>query len=216
MHSSSSKPPKGGKVVVCGMKGVGKTSLIEQLIYGNVTTDSDIYPTIEDTYTVMIDTSRGGPGDVLRVYDTAGLQGKEQLPRHYFIIADGYVLVYNPSDPASLDILNDIKTDIDKNKEKKEVPVIVLANVHTSSSEAPKTDDTPQQEVPDPNEAVISRANSWCAREKIKHYTCNAMVRKTLYEPFVDLTIRLYPPQTKGAFPQVMQKVMQKKDRSDA
>lgn len=25
------------KVIVCGMKGVGKTALLEQLIYGNVT-----------------------------------------------------------------------------------------------------------------------------------------------------------------------------------
>lgn len=25
------------KVVVCGMKGVGKTAMLEQLIYGNVT-----------------------------------------------------------------------------------------------------------------------------------------------------------------------------------
>lgn len=28
---------KTSKVVVCGMKGVGKTSMLEQAIYGNVT-----------------------------------------------------------------------------------------------------------------------------------------------------------------------------------
>lgn len=28
---------KTSKVVVCGMKGVGKTSILEQAIYGNVT-----------------------------------------------------------------------------------------------------------------------------------------------------------------------------------
>lgn len=31
---------KTAKVVVCGMKGVGKTTLLEQLIYGNVNTKS--------------------------------------------------------------------------------------------------------------------------------------------------------------------------------
>lgn len=29
---------KTAKVVVCGMKGVGKTAILEQVIYGNVTT----------------------------------------------------------------------------------------------------------------------------------------------------------------------------------
>lgn len=36
----TSKPSKVGKVVICGMKGVGKTAILEQLIYGNITPDS--------------------------------------------------------------------------------------------------------------------------------------------------------------------------------
>lgn len=36
----TSKPSKIGKVVICGMKGVGKTAILEQLIYGNVTPDT--------------------------------------------------------------------------------------------------------------------------------------------------------------------------------
>lgn len=31
---------KVGKILVCGMKGVGKTALLEQLIYGNVNVDT--------------------------------------------------------------------------------------------------------------------------------------------------------------------------------
>lgn len=31
---------KVGKVVICGMKGCGKTAILEQLIYGNITPDS--------------------------------------------------------------------------------------------------------------------------------------------------------------------------------
>lgn len=34
---------------------------------------------------------------------------------------DGYVLVYDPCDSSSLDMLAGIKADIDKNKDKKEV-----------------------------------------------------------------------------------------------
>ncbi|XP_055855104.1 NF-kappa-B inhibitor-interacting Ras-like protein [Episyrphus balteatus] len=212
MLSSSSKASKGGKVLVCGMKGVGKTALIEQLIYGNITIESDIHSTIEDIYMANVDTGRG-PREQLRIYDTAGLQGKAQLPRHYLVFPDGYVLVYDPSDPSSLDMLDDIKSDIDKNKEKKEVAVIVLGNVRSGTGTLKRTDTPPT--MPDPIEAVLSRANSWCARERIKHYTVNAMERDSIFEPFVQLCIRLHPIQPKSSFPQLRQ-VMQKRDRSDA
>lgn len=36
----TSKPAKVGKLIVCGMKGVGKTAILEQLIYGNVTPET--------------------------------------------------------------------------------------------------------------------------------------------------------------------------------
>lgn len=46
-----------------------------------------------------------------------------QLPRHYLVFPEAFILVYDPSDPASLDILAGIKSDIDKNKDKKEVRI---------------------------------------------------------------------------------------------
>ncbi|XP_017493716.1 PREDICTED: NF-kappa-B inhibitor-interacting Ras-like protein, partial [Rhagoletis zephyria] len=116
----TAKIGKVGKVLICGMKGVGKTALLEQLIYGNVNMDTEIHPTIEDIYVASVDTGRGGARETLRIYDSAGLQGKGQLPRHYLYFPDGYVLVYDPTDPSSLDMLADIKTDIDRNKEKKD------------------------------------------------------------------------------------------------
>lgn len=36
----TAKIGKVGKVLICGMKGVGKTALLEQLIYGNVNMDT--------------------------------------------------------------------------------------------------------------------------------------------------------------------------------
>lgn len=38
----TSKPQKVAKVVICGMKSIGKTTILEQLIYGNVTPDTVI------------------------------------------------------------------------------------------------------------------------------------------------------------------------------
>lgn len=61
------------------------------------------------------------------------------------------------------------------------------------------------QNIPDPVESILNRANNWCARERIKHYTVNAMERASLYEPFIGLAARLHPPQTKTSFPQLRQ-----------
>lgn len=157
-----------------------------------------------------VDTGRGGPRETLRIYDTAGLQGEQaaQLPRHYLQFPDAFVLVYDPTDPRSLDMLADIKTDIDKHKEKKEVPVIVLANVRARNKK-----DTPPV-TPNPVESIMDRANNWCQRERIKHYTVNVMERPSLYEPFTVLCARLHPPQTKSTFPQLRQ-VMQNRQKSE-
>uniref|UniRef100_T1H660 NF-kappa-B inhibitor-interacting Ras-like protein n=1 Tax=Megaselia scalaris TaxID=36166 RepID=T1H660_MEGSC len=189
----TTKQSKSAKVLLCGMKNVGKTCLIEQLIYGNVTLETKYNPTIEDIYIASVDTGKS-PRESLRIFDTAGIQGKAEYPKHYHQFPDAYILVYDPQDPASLDMLADIKSDIDRNKEKKEAVIIVLANVHSN--------------VPDSG-IDSHKANNWCAREKIKHYTVNAMERASLYEPFVSLTIRLHPAQSKSTFTQ-FSKVMQK------
>lgn len=65
----------------------------------------------------------------------------------------------------------------------------------------------------DPTES-INRANNWCERERIKHYTVNAMERASLYEPFIGLAVRLHPPQTKTTFPQLRQ-LTQKTSKAD-
>lgn len=204
----TSKINKVGKVVVCGAKGVGKTTILEQLIYGNVTIESEIHSTIEDTYVASVDTGKGSR-DTLRIYDTAGLQGSVQLPRHYLAYPDAFVLVYDPSDPSSLDMLGGIKVDIDKFKDKKEIFIIVIANMHSrqvrSAGSSPINSSQQQQLTNDAIESNLTRANNWCARERIKHYTVNAMERASLYEPFVQLASRLYPPQTKSTFPQLRQ-----------
>ncbi|XP_043267536.1 NF-kappa-B inhibitor-interacting Ras-like protein [Venturia canescens] len=184
------------KVVVCGMKGVGKTALLEQLIYGNVTTKNEIHPTIEDIYVANIETDRGTKEKV-RFYDTAGLEplhnntNNQQLARHYLGFADGYVLVYDTAKPESLDLLQPLKQDIYKNKDKKEISLIVLGNRTKSDTETQCLENT------------ASRAANWCNREKLKHFEVNAMNRASLYEAFVYLASKLNPIQNKSTFPQL-------------
>lgn len=121
---------KTSKVVICGMKSVGKTAILEQLIYGNVTATTEFYPTIEDIYVSNVETDRGTK-EKFCFYDTAGLlapsienspsSGYQSLPKHYMAFADGYVLVYDVRKPESLSVLMSLHKDIERSKEKKEV-----------------------------------------------------------------------------------------------
>ncbi|KAF7279703.1 hypothetical protein GWI33_006863 [Rhynchophorus ferrugineus] len=165
---------KTSKVVVCGMKGVGKTAILEQVIYGNITSQSELHPTIEDIYVANIESDKGAREKV-RFYDTA-------------VLADGYILVYDTDKINSLEVLMSIKKDIDKNKDKKEVTLIVIGN---------RTKNTENNNDLD---SVINRAIDWCNREKIRHFTASAMQRTSLYEPFVYLTSKLNPPPSKSTF----------------
>lgn len=89
-----------------------------------------MYPTIEDIYVANIESDRG-TREKVRFYDTAGIDQlqtsnssgttNQQLPRHYLVMADGYILVYDTEKIDSLDVLTTVKKDIDRNKDKKEV-----------------------------------------------------------------------------------------------
>ncbi|KAJ8676653.1 hypothetical protein QAD02_012440 [Eretmocerus hayati] len=186
---------KTARVVVCGMKSVGKTAMLEQLVYGNITAKTELQPTIEDIYVVGIETDRGTKEKV-RFYDTAGLEplqsssNNQQLARHYLGFADGYVLVYDTAKPESLEVLLPLKKDIDKNKDKKEIIAIVIGNRTKPDGEQSQDDTT-------------SKAMSWCMREKLKHFEANIMDRPSLYEAFIYLSSKLNPPQNKSTFSQL-------------
>lgn len=91
---------KTSKVVICGMKGVGKTAILEQLIYGNVNLKSSFYSTIEDIYVANIETDRGTKERVC-FYDTAGLEPpitgelKGSKMSFYFIFIRSLVCLHN-------------------------------------------------------------------------------------------------------------------------
>lgn len=50
------------------------------------------------------------------------------------------------------------------------------------------------------SETIFQKANQWCAREKIKHFTASSLNRPSLYEPFVYMTSKLTPPPNKSGF----------------
>ncbi|XP_074756625.1 NF-kappa-B inhibitor-interacting Ras-like protein 1 isoform X3 [Athene noctua] len=110
---------KGYKVVVCGMASVGKTAILEQLLYGKHTVGLEEGATMEDVYLASVETDRGVK-EQLRLYDTRGLQEGVELPKHYFSVADGFVLVYAVTSLEAFQRVELLKKEIDVFRDKKE------------------------------------------------------------------------------------------------
>lgn len=146
------------------------------------------YPTIEDTYEANVDTDRGLK-EMVRFYDLGGINSKvKEIPRHYFSITDAYILVYSINSQESFLIMDSLKKDIDKNKEKKDAVIIVLGN---------KLDLVEERQVD------YTQASAWAAKEKVRLFEVSVFDHQTLIEPFVHLCSRLNPPPQKSSFAQL-------------
>uniref|UniRef100_A0A8C5N027 NF-kappa-B inhibitor-interacting Ras-like protein 2 n=1 Tax=Leptobrachium leishanense TaxID=445787 RepID=A0A8C5N027_9ANUR len=176
---------KSCKVVVCGQQGVGKTAILEQLLYGNHVVGSDTVETQEDIYIGSIETDRGVREQV-RFYDTRGLKDGVELPKHCFSGTDGYVLVYSIDNKDSFKRLEALKKEIDKSKDKKEVTIVILGN---------------KADLQDPRRVDQESAQQWAKSEKVKLWEVSVSERRTLIEPFVFLASKMTQPQNKSAFP---------------
>ena len=86
-------------------------------------------PTLEDIYVCCVETDKGGK-EKLRFYDTAGIEARspKALSSHHHSLADAYMLVYSVKDMTSLQTVMDLKKDIDKNKDKKDVSYLKYIN----------------------------------------------------------------------------------------
>lgn len=52
-------------------------------MFNGIPCSQELHPTIEDTYVASVDTGRGAR-DIIRIYDTAGLQGTIQVNKWPF------------------------------------------------------------------------------------------------------------------------------------
>ncbi|XP_021413382.1 NF-kappa-B inhibitor-interacting Ras-like protein 2 isoform X2 [Oncorhynchus mykiss] len=176
---------KSCKVVVCGLAAVGKTAVLEQLLYANHIAGSEPMETLEDIYIGSIETDRGTREQV-RFYDTRGLRDGLEFPRHYFSFADGFVLVYSIDSKESFKRMEALKKDIDRFRDKKEVTIVVLGN---------KLDMQEQRNV----DSEV--AQHWAKTEKVRLWEVSVADRRTLIEPFVHLASKMTQPQSKSSFP---------------
>lgn len=88
-------------------------------------TGSESNQTQEDVYVASVETDRG-VREQLRLYDTRGLHDGVDLPKHYFSVADGFVLVYSVDSLESFKKVDALKKEIDKSRDKKEVYIIEM------------------------------------------------------------------------------------------
>lgn len=91
--------------------------------------------TQEDVYVASVETDRG-VREQLRLYDTRGLHDGVDLPKHYFSVADGFVLVYSVDSLESFKKVDALKKEIDKSRDKKEVHN-VIKDCHSLSLSIP-------------------------------------------------------------------------------
>ncbi|PVD20698.1 hypothetical protein C0Q70_18857 [Pomacea canaliculata] len=173
------------KIILCGHSKVGKSAIIEQLLYGNHVFENPSFSTIEDIYTAVIETDRGVKEKV-RIFDTGSASGSDaDLPKHYLNFPDGFILVYDTTNWESFQRLDKLKKDIDKHRDKREVHIIVIGN---------KSEMTEQRQV------QFDTAMAWATKEKLRLWEVTVTNRKSLVDPFVWLTSKITQPPSKTNF----------------
>ncbi|XP_063885033.1 NF-kappa-B inhibitor-interacting Ras-like protein 1 isoform X2 [Scylla paramamosain] len=93
------------------------------------------------------------------------------------------------TDSLSFQLLTDMKKDIDRHKEKKDVPIIILGNKSDLAGSSGGVDE--------------ATAERWAAGERLRVWQVNTVDRNLLLEPFMNLASRLNPQPNKTSFPQL-------------
>ena len=170
------------KLVICGASSTGKTSILENLLYGEHACDT-LFKTIEDTYLAQIDTDRGVK-ETVRIQDTPGIEANAaNTIKHYFHFGDGFILVYSVTSKESFKCMESIKKEIEKTREKKDITIVVVGNKCDLQSE---------------RQVETSNALSWASKEKVKLFETSTSNRKLLAEPFISICSKMTQPPVKS------------------
>ncbi|XP_067933805.1 NF-kappa-B inhibitor-interacting Ras-like protein 1 [Watersipora subatra] len=176
------------KVVFLGASGTGKTSIIEQTLYGNHVVGMNLPPTLEDTYSANVLTERNSL-EQFRFYDTAGLDcQKPAVPKHYYTVGDAFVLVFDITRWETFHCVNALKADIDKNSSKKDKdsPVVLAFGNKIDLENSSRQIDS-------------ETVTKWAVREKVHFREVTVTNKSGLMDAFVWLSSRLtQTPQRAG------------------
>lgn len=167
------------RVVTLGKSGVGKTSLLENLVYERFNRARPHLPTVEDIYECTITTDRGSEERV-HIYDTSGQTDvvNSTLRSHCVTTADGIVLVYSCSNcRESFTYIKDMRQEIDGLRGK-DVPVVVVGMMSDSIRDAAASGESKSVAI-------------WAQAQSLQHYQVLLQDRAQICEPFVWITSRL-------------------------
>lgn len=169
------------KLVICGAPGVGKSTILEQAIFGEYANKNN-WHTKEDFYLAQIDTDRGVREQV-RIMDTCGNDwiNSSSVSKHYMYFGEGFLLVYSVIDKESFRCVEIMKREIERTR--KDAVIAVVCN---------KSDLNAQRQV-DP-----VAVQKWAAKEKVKVFNTTMRNRSSILEPFTFVCSRLTQPQQKS------------------
>ena len=138
--------------------------------------------TIEDIYSASIGSEDKGFKELVHFYESPGIPNASafspEVIKNCIHYADAFVLVYSINSAESFVIMESVKKCIDKSREKRDVPILVLGN---------KLDRFRERRL-DMNESL-----DWAVKEKVHLCEVTATERSSLIEPFIYLASRLNP-----------------------
>ena len=162
------------RIVTLGKSGVGKTALLENLVYGRFNKTRPLPPTVEDIYECTITTDRGSEEHV-HIYDTSGRSDVMDscMKSRCFSSADGIVLVYSCSNcRESFTYIKDMRQEIEAQRGK-DVPMVVVGTTGDAASGESKS------------------VAIWAQAQSLQHYQVLLQDRAQICKPFVWIMSRL-------------------------
>ena len=116
--------PKQTKIQVVGSGGVGKSTIIIQMVHETFVEEYD--PTIENQY--RIQKYFDEDPCTLSITDTAGEEEYSAIRDHQFRDHDGFVFVFSATNRGSLNDLADLRLQIQRVLDVDDFPVVIVGN----------------------------------------------------------------------------------------
>lgn len=156
------------KLVVLGTGGVGKSSLIIQLVSYQFVEDYD--PTVEDSYRkrVCIDYE----SCLLDILDTAGFVEFNPMRDHYLKTVQGALLVYSITSKTSFEDLVSFREQVIRATGTNDIPIVLVGN---------------KKDLEDNRQVTTKEAQDLAASWRAPFFEASAKLRENVEEAFFDL-----------------------------
>ena len=135
------------KILLLGKEGVGKTSIAKRLITGDFTMSFKSTMGLDIlAHAKIVD----GVNYQLQIWDFGGQEVFKSIRRNFYDAANGIILIFDLTDPSSLDRARSWVTEASENL-KEDIPVVVAANKHDLIDQIKITDEEAGEFVTESN-----------------------------------------------------------------